>query len=79
MTTKERTYSMQVRGVPRELSERMRAAARARNLTLAEYLGKLLLLHERMRELAVPYPDGSTRNIDPLVELIALGLQPVSA
>jgi hypothetical protein len=61
-----------IRGVDGEVAKRVKLAARARGITLGEYLGRLIDLHDRMRSRA----DDGDRGLQ--AELEALRLQSVS-
>jgi hypothetical protein len=63
---------LMIRRVPRETAMRMRAAAGGRAMTYAQYLGALVALHARIRELA----DAGDESLQ--VELHALGLTTIS-
>ena len=61
------------RSISSETRERIRHAARARGMTIAQYLAALVELHDRIRALA---DDGDLTMTD---ELDMLGLQAVRA
>jgi hypothetical protein len=61
-----------LRRVPREVAQRFRAAAGARGMTHAQYLGALVALHDAMRARA----DGGDGEL--VAELDRLGLSTVS-
>ena len=61
------------RSISSETRERIRHAARARDMTIAQYLAALVELHDRIRALA---DDGDLTMTD---ELDMLGLQAVRA
>ena len=63
--------TMNVRGIAPETRERIKYAARARGMTIAQYLAALVDLHDRIRALA---DDGDLTMTD---ELEGLGLQAV--
>lgn len=71
------TTILAIKGMPAHVAERFRRGARARNITQAEYLDRLLDLHDQMRALAdSPTSDGRWQQV--ATELEALGLQTVS-
>lgn len=64
--------TLNIRNISPEAAARIKRAARARDLTLAEYLDRLSRLHEALRQNAE-----ATSSL--AAELEALGLQTVSA
>lgn len=67
----------EIKTLPPEIAERFRRGAAFRGLTQAEYLERLLDLHDQMRALAdSPTSDGRWQQV--ATELEALGLQTVS-
>lgn len=51
-TAAPRTSTLNVRGIDGKAAARIKAAAAARGMTIGEYLGKLVTLHDDMRALA---------------------------
>lgn len=67
----------EIKSIPPHIADRFRRAAALRGITQADYLERLLDLHDRMRLLAdSPTNDGRWEQVG--TELDALGLQTVS-
>jgi hypothetical protein len=73
--TSDATVAMLIRDVPVSVTERFRRAARLRGISQAEYLGRLVQLHDEVRAWAdedrALFPDTINASLE------ALGLQSV--